>query len=1618
MVNLKPAVNHLPKIIENNYGPVNNLNKDRMDKILSVLNKGKNVQNVASKEKIIKKVEKKVNPFREITIPNKKDTNVKILGPIIIKEEDKMVTGSTANKKADILTNEIKNVLISSEVIQGKSYNVAYGMNISDKNRITYNDINQNNYLTVMKIGEVYGDGSCLYHALLKCMEVNENLHMELRGIIANYLSAHTELLIENEEKWQIEMYLNGVRSEKYGTFVEIVAFTYIMACRVVVMVREIECNEFNIYEVRDNSIGSEPKFTIYLILDSYYSAPNKSHYNSLIPNDKVRHETEANWHLGANHLRFLLIGNKPKTYTNIVEVKEKESEPAKNAEIKTEDEIDWCEAYSDEETVLETVNVKEKDKEDGNKAKDKENKKKNTIKSEKTGKRIGSRIGDEDRKIFEPVNKGIDTGKSSKEYVLKKTNNELPDNKKVNFRDIIETHTKFEDVCYLFTKANIEKNGTENYKREYKNIIFDEELSSDLKSKYNITDETQKSITRAICFECSGTNKDNKPLYRSYRSLFELKEHCNKFHDSSMKHCVVNYELPNGYIEILARKGVSNIVFVIGKDCLIALNREKVEQFEMGAGGFREESDPTLNYIKIYGANVRKLTNENNIYLVNFIDQIKPDFLLLNECSFGNSKFKINGYKMIGEGGKTCIIHKEEYGVHVMLHYLNDNWNLICKVNCSGKNLILYSAYLSPDERHNTRIEETLHRLEIIKNRYTDMKLILFGDFNMNRKDFKNKVEKHVNKLGYIGHFEKGEHCFTRYQMVEGKMKWAYIDYMITHGIENVKMTIKNNFVNSDHMSLEMIIDKDELKELQHNKEIVDPIVMVRKKSEGIAELLREAIMSESPMKQILQLINDLRIIIKPKCRKPRNIFNFANKIANDLMEEEKKGSYESIRVLVSRAKKTEWNSFLGKLQDMRVKNNVKEYFLKMRFYTELNRNVDIVHNLEEIDVEGESVLITDKYTINKRILVKYKALLGDNGSKEEYFENSQVTNFKLTDFDVFFALKEMSLDKAVSWDLIPGLALEKFKNLKGEEYTSLVVKLTDMLNEIIQLDGLPEEIVTSRLLCLNKEATKPGNVDNLRPIAIASTLLKIIEWGILNRLLNTIKEKKLISKKQIGFMKNAGTELNLMRIRSRTHDLKKLKINKLNKYILFIDLKNAYDKVNHKRLFMKLRKAKIGEDIITIIEKIYSKAGLKIDTLNEKINVNNGVLQGSLISPMLFNLYINDLIEDIDKMAFEILAYADDLAVICENETTLVEVMKVIHRWSEENGIMVNKKKSGILVIQGKEDRKEINGYPIVKRYKYLGVLIDSQLNCKDHIQSVRKRLESYFSRNFMINSRFFSVKSILTLFGYFQRSRLLYGMNCFVDLLSPIRTLESITLTNLKMILRLPVRTSNNRLKICLGLPDLKVYLVTRLIKALKKYEMIFGEKCEYYDKTINDTIGNGNETEDIENILNNNIIELGLAEGVRIDEKLRRRTKKEIYTWYVDRDHLLVRFWCNRGFFRKDICKDCKNCGLQDVNSREHAVNECSWYEDKRNNVLKRIWKTHSLFKDKELSEIFEEVYFNPDTRLELYQRKRIYGIMKEFILELYAKQKMSGNNNHEEKDILYQIEEKEKEHIMS
>jgi len=393
---------------------------------------------------------------------------------------------------------------------------------------------------------------------------------------------------------------------------------------------------------------------------------------------------------------------------------------------------------------------------------------------------------------------------------------------------------------------------------------------------------------------------------------------------------------------------------------------------------------------------------------------------------------------------------------------------------------------------------------------------------------------------------------------------------------------------------------------------------------------------------------------------------------------------------------------------------------------------------------------------------------------------------------------------------------------------------------------------------------------------------------------------------------------------------------------------------------------------------------------------------LQGSLISPILFNLYINDLINEIDKHAFDILAYADDLAIICEGKNQLINIFNIIEKWTKNNGIMVNKNKSGIMVIKGTETNSKIEGYPVIKEYKYLGITINNKLQINKHVGNINKKLNEYFTRNYILNKRLFSVKSIMLIFGYFHKSRMLYGLPAFIDQKVWINRIDKILTNNIKKLLKLPIRTNTERLKLALGIPDLMIYLACRLIKLKQKYENIFQEKLTIYDDIIKKTLEVKTIPNDGKIFIFKNIKTIGQNYNVNVDQNFTKRLKSSIYNWYVDGDFLLLKYMCHRGAFRSDIFEKCILCKKEN-NGIEHVTNECQILNDIRNKTIEELTKLNINTQNKTFLHIIEYIYYNKKyttNKNESQKDRRCINLIKNFIKEMYIS---FGKNNKKNED---------------
>ena len=251
-------------------------------------------------------------------------------------------------------------------------------------------------------------------------------------------------------------------------------------------------------------------------------------------------------------------------------------------------------------------------------------------------------------------------------------------------------------------------------------------------------------------------------------------------------------------------------------------------------------------------------------------------------------------------------------------------------------------------------------------------------------------------------------------------------------------------------------------------------------------------------------------------------------------------------------------------------------------------------------------------------------------------------------------------------------------------------------------------------------KESTK--NPDNYRGLAIGSAFSKLFSFILLNRLINFIDTRNLISPQQIGFMKGKSTADHIFLLHTIIE--KVVKKNKHKLYVVFIDFKKAYDTVNRGLLIKRLQILGINGIFMRNIMAMYSKTEYSIKLkggYTRAINSNLGLKQGCPLSPMLFNLYIDDIKDIFDEKCEPItihdtkinyFLYADDLVIVSESRTGLQKCIDNVFDFAKTKHLTISVKKSKTMVfnLAGKfiRDTFTIDDkvFEPVQSFCYLGV------------------------------------------------------------------------------------------------------------------------------------------------------------------------------------------------------------------------------------------------------------------------------------------------------------------------
>ena len=286
-------------------------------------------------------------------------------------------------------------------------------------------------------------------------------------------------------------------------------------------------------------------------------------------------------------------------------------------------------------------------------------------------------------------------------------------------------------------------------------------------------------------------------------------------------------------------------------------------------------------------------------------------------------------------------------------------------------------------------------------------------------------------------------------------------------------------------------------------------------------------------------------------------------------------------------------------------------------------------------------------------------------------------------------------TFDNKSSCDL-DGLCLKILKKIA----INISVPLAHIFNLSLDKGIFPTNLKTCRIVPVFK-AGDPKICDNYRPIALVSTLSKILEKFVSLKLTNHLQINKLLYKHQYGFQKGLSTEHNLLHVVNYISQ----SLNNGNYCLgIFLDLKKAFDVCSHDILLKKLKKLGIEGSALDWFSSYLlnrkQKVGISGNLSSESI-INISVLQGTTLGPILFLCYINDIFTATSLTTF---LFADDTSCLAENKClndlinyVNTELQKLAN-WFRANKMAVNISKTKYIIFRTRGKKIDQSTLPSV--------------------------------------------------------------------------------------------------------------------------------------------------------------------------------------------------------------------------------------------------------------------------------------------------------------------------------
>ena len=448
----------------------------------------------------------------------------------------------------------------------------------------------------------------------------------------------------------------------------------------------------------------------------------------------------------------------------------------------------------------------------------------------------------------------------------------------------------------------------------------------------------------------------------------------------------------------------------------------------------------------------------------------------------------------------------------------------------------------------------------------------------------------------------------------------------------------------------------------------------------------------------------------------------NTYNKILKNSIRLAKRNYYHTIFAKFKNDIRSTWKTI------NEILNRIKQKKSFAAFYKDEN---NIVTN--KLDIVNKF----NSFFTNTGTNLSNKIKMPSNKSFKDYLKNKFNLKFTFHNIDeehVSKIIDKLSPKTSFGFD---GLSSKLLKSIKN----AVIKPITTIINQMINTGIFPDKLKIAKIVPIYKKDDET-QFTNYRPISLLPTISKIFEKIIFKQLYEFFFDNKLLYNSQYGFREGHSTEYAALELVDRIT----LEMDNMNTPVnIFLDLSKAFDTLDHQILIKKLEYYGIHGLSLKLMESYLfnRKQYVEIDEYkSDMLHLTTGVPQGSILGPLLFIIYINDIAHA--SKLFDFIIYADDTTM----STTIEMVIKntahqtasdiinkelsMVNNWLKLNKLSLNIKKSKYMIFHTK--KKNVKNLTLiidnvyierVAEFNFLGLTLDEHLTWKCHINKISNKI-----------------------------------------------------------------------------------------------------------------------------------------------------------------------------------------------------------------------------------------------------------------------------------------------------